>query len=309
MKKMQYVVYSVGFAAEHDYNFIVSSDFLPENVWDRFKKQIVGSVRTENISDSFNNPRWLFSRYNGYSLWGMSTNNYRVASEEKFAKDYVGRGGQQLRVFIGMVCEGEFQHLPNDLDFFKTAYKELIEPNWELKGDDPSYFQVGKEVVDTFENYEVICPHKYVELNHDNSKVRFLGNGKSLFEYMASALAYEGDVSCMGTVKVGHKNFASKDEYHFNNVIVESQIEDEEVNTQKETQRQSQRQKGTEQSSKINNSSGSQFNGQQDPSDDFREDRGNHKKKSSGLSKKVMASVVVLVLLLVLMVVLLLKKR
>lgn len=301
---MQYIIYSVGFADAHDYNFVVSSDFLPEDVWIRFKKQIIGSVRTENISDSFNNPRWLFSRYNGYSLWGMATNNFRVASDEKYAKDYVGRGGQQLRVFIGLVCEGDFQCLPNDFNFFKTAYKELIEPNWELKGDDPNYFQVGKEVTDVLGDHEAIYPHKYTELNSDNSKVRFLGNHISICEYMASALANEGDISCLGMIKNGHKSFASREEYHFNNVVVEGQTEDEEIKAQKETQRK----KETDQGSKTDTSDKSQF-AQQDSFDDFGATGKNPKNRQAGFSKKVIASVAVMVLLLVLLVVLLLKRR
>ncbi len=304
MKKIQYVVYSVGFAAEHDYSFVVSCDFLPENVWVRFKEQITGTVRTENISDSFNNPRWLFSRFNGYSLWGMATNNFRVASDEKYAKDYVGRGGHQLRVFIGIVCEGDFQFLPSDLNFFKKAYEELIEPNWLLKGDDPNYYQVGKDVSDAFGNFEAIYPQKYAELNNDNSKVRFLGNQISIFEYMASALANEGDISCLGMIKNGHKNFASREEYHFNNVVVEGQIEDEEIKAQKETQRQKEADKGR----KTDTSNKSQFD-QQDSFDDFGATGKNQNKRQTGPSKKVMASVALMVLLLVLLVVLLLKKR
>lgn len=54
MGRYQYIAYSVGFDPDHDHNFVIKSDFLPDPVWERFKEQILGSVKTDYITDALN---------------------------------------------------------------------------------------------------------------------------------------------------------------------------------------------------------------------------------------------------------------
>lgn len=296
MGKIQYIVYSVG--KNFDFKFVVKSDFLPESVWDRFKEQIIGSVQTDNIVGSLDSPRWLFSRYKGYTLWGIATYNAHLASEDKYATDYVGRSGQQLRVFLGLVCEGEMQCLPIDLNFFKSAYKDLIEPRWEASLEDTDYCQTGRPVLDSFDNYNVVQPQPLISLNADNEKVRFCHGQKDIFEYMASALATTGDISCMGMIKQGHKGFAEKKKYHYHNVVVEGQDIDEERALKDESK------KRTEQTANRKTST-KPIAGHNDGA----KGKENHGAPKDDMSKKAMASVGIIILVLALLIMLWIKKR
>lgn len=299
MNKTQYIAYSVG--KNFDYQFVAISDFLPEGVWSRFREQIVGALRTENIVNSLKSPRWLFSRYRGYALWGMATYNGYLASDSKYATDIVGRSEQQLRVFLGMVCDGTISSLPVDDNFFKDSYKEIIEPKWDAPLNDASYFQKGVVVSTSLANYHTIHANAMLQLNANEEKVRFCSSKSNIFEYLSAALATSGDISCMGTIKNGHKEFASLKQYHYNNVIVEGQTMDEDVPLKEEKPKR-EREKEAKYSSKPIEYS---FDGFEDTDIN----NGNDDRKMYGGSKKAIASVALAILLLVLLVILLLKKK
>lgn len=297
MEKKQFVVYSSG--KWHDYEFVIKSNFLPQNIWNRFSEQIQGSVRTDNIPDSLNPSRWLYSKIENYSLFGIATYNAQLASDCKYAIDYTGNN-RSLRIFIGIVCEGKFQNLPMDLELFKSWYMKLIEPQWELPIGDPNYIQVGLDVNETLVCNNLIYPNTSVNLNCNSRVVRFLNGGTSVEDCMASALSAEGDIACMGMIKENHKGFASMSKYHYNNVIVEGQTMDEDVQLKEEKPKHEEKKEVKNSLESIGyNSEG--FNNTDNNDNDDRSKRER--------LKKAITSVALVILLLVLLVVLLLKKK
>lgn len=301
MGRYQYIAYSVGFDPDHDHNFVIKSDFLPDPVWERFKEQILGSVKTDYITDALVKPRWLFSRFNGYSLFGIATLNANLSSEEKYAKDYVGRTGHQLRAFLGIVCEGSFSNLPMDIIFFRHVYKELIEPKWYSEKDDPDYYQIGKSAPSTYDSqkYRVVSAKPLIPLNIDNNKVRFLNGQTDIINFMASSMAADNDIACIGMIKESHKGFAAMIKYHYNNVIVEGQTMDEDIPLKEEKAKREEKKEAKNSSKPIT------FDGFEDTDIN----NGDDDRKMFGGSKKAIASVALVILLLVLLVILLLKKK
>lgn len=298
MEKKQFVAYSSGLW--YDYGFVIKSNFLPQNIWNRFSEQIQGSVRTDNIPDSLNPGRWLYSKNENYSLFGMATYNAQLASDKKYAMDYTGKS-RSLRIFIGIVCEGKFQNLPMDLELFKSWYKTLIEPQWELPIGDSNYFRVGVDATEFLENRKLIYPSTLVKLNCNSSVVRFLNGETSISDCMASALLAEGDIACMGMIKENHKGFASMSKYHYNNVIVEGQTKDEDVPLKEEKAKREEKREVKGSSKPIEY----KFDGFEDTDSNNDDDD----RRMFGGSKKAIASVALVILLLILLVILLLKKK
>ncbi len=298
MEKKQFVAYSSGFWNE--YGFVIKSNFLPQNIWKRFSEQIQGSVRTDDIPDSLKPSRWLYSKIENYSLFGMATYNKQLASDNKYAMDLTGKD-RSLRIFIGIVCEGKFQNLPMDLELFKSWYKTLIEPQWELPIGDSNYFREGIDATGSLENCKLIYPNPLVKLNCNSTVVRFLNEDTSISDCMASALLAEGDIACMGIIKEEHKGFAAMTKYHYNNVIVKGQTMDEDVPLKEEKARHEEK--------KVVNDSLKPTNYAYDGFEDSSINNDDEERNMFDGSKKAIASVALVILLLFLLVILFLKKK
>lgn len=211
----QYFVYTR--TNEVDYRIVISptEDYCPKDIRREFLKEIRGVIDVETYDDPLTSPRWLFSKKSGIILFGVGVMNEMLSHD--CTKDYTGR---PVRGFIGIVVKSEDNPvlLPIDLDFYKQAYSELIEPIWMLNRDEckqssvvVDYSQTNSRIVDNSESE--------ISLNTDFTKCRILGDVIPELAFQ-KALNSKNDISVVTGFSSKSHAYAMESEYKYLNAIV-----------------------------------------------------------------------------------------
>ena len=228
MMEAQFFVYTRAYITENDYKlmFSPSNEFCPDEARKFFLQQARGLVNVEEFSveqyDTLKSPRWMFSRYNGYTLWGVGIMNSELSSEsiDNDFKDCVGR---PVRGFFGMVLKNDsFSELPFDLSYWKKFYAKYVSPLWMVGKEE--FKQKGIAVEESFEQYHCIRPNdeSNIQLNVHPNKTIIWGH-VSEDEMFATALALKEDVSCVSGL--GEISHAYNHKYNYHNAIVDGVTE------------------------------------------------------------------------------------
>lgn len=212
----QYFVYTRGFDIANDYKlmFSPSNDFCPDDIRKYFLQQVRGVINIEQYQGSLESPRWLFSRYNGFLLWGMGIMNSELC--ETSNSDYTGRA---VRGFFGMVFRDDaLTKLPYDLGFWKNFYAQHVVHLWNVSKEE--FKQKGVSVEESFELYQCITPNydRTNLLNLELNKTVIWG-GLSEMDMFSTAMTLKDNVSCVSGIK--EREHAYNHEYNYLNVIVE----------------------------------------------------------------------------------------
>lgn len=217
----QYFVYTRGFDIANDYKlmFSPSVDFCPDEVRKHFLKQARGVINIEQYQGSLDSPRWLFSRFHGYSLWGMGIMNSKLCETANI--DYTGRA---VRGFFGFVIKNNtFTELPFDISFWKKFYLTHVSPLWEVSKE--NFKQKGIFVEVAFEHYHCIRPNIIEhQLNIQLNKTVIWANlqEKDMF---STAMAITSDISCVSGLS--ERAHAYNHDYCYFNAIVDGITETE----------------------------------------------------------------------------------
>lgn len=212
----QYFIYTRGHLAENDYTlmFAPSKDFCPNEIRQYFRQQVRGAINIEMYEGTLMTPRWLFSRHNGFILWGMAVMNSVISDEN--STDYTGRG---VRGFFGMILKDEpIDRLPISLDFFRRVYGNLVSPRWFNGKEDFKQFGIAvHEDLGT----EWIEPQKVdsIAINCNPERTVIWGEEHSEIEYLSAVLATNDDTSFI--TGLSEKAHAYNHEYLFMNALVQ----------------------------------------------------------------------------------------
>lgn len=136
-----------------DYSLLVapSEDFCPEEIRRYFRNQVRGLINVDQYNPDLSIPRWLFSRYQGYTLWGVGCWNKMLSPE--CCKDEVHRS--DLRCFTGVIISDEdIAELPYDISYFAAEFEKTIKPIFMrqrtdirvLEGVQPNSIEVAKRI-------------------------------------------------------------------------------------------------------------------------------------------------------------------
>lgn len=217
----QYFVYTRGFDIANDYKlmFSPSNEFCPDEVRKHFLQQVRGVINIEQYQGSLDSPRWLFSRFNGYSLWGMGIMNSELC--ETSNSDYTGRA---VRGFWGLVLKNNtFTELPYDISFWKKFYIAYVSPLWKVSKE--NFKQKGIIVEEPFEHYHCIRPNNFgYQLNLQLNKTVIWANLHEN-DMFSTAMALTSDISCVSGLK--EREHAYNHEYCYFNAIVDGITETE----------------------------------------------------------------------------------
>ena len=212
----QFFIYTRGYSVENDYKLMYSpsSDFCPDDVRQYFRQQVRGAINIETYEGDLSSPRWLFSRYQGFVLWGIAIMN-NVLSDEN-TEDYTGRG---VRGFFGMLLkDGTFEALPLGIQYFKTIYKTLVAPLWFASKED--FKKKGIAVPDLGEHEEVITANDTLSasINTNTEKTIIWGEEHSFNDLLGAAMFVNNNVSIIsGLNEAAH---AYDHSYYYMNAFV-----------------------------------------------------------------------------------------
>lgn len=212
----QYFVYTRGHNIANDYKllFSPSEDFCPQDVRKHFLVQARGLINLDMYGgDLDKNPRWIFSKKNGYTLWGVATMNKKLSPTHN--TDYTNR---PVRGFFGMVVkDNSISSLPFDLTFFEHFYSKHIVELWDALQED--FKKTGVCVDADFDKYVTITPNNSnLPLNTNEKKTVIWEDTLSPEEFFSNALAIDGDFSCVYGLE--EKSHAFNHDYRFYNVVV-----------------------------------------------------------------------------------------
>ncbi len=231
----QYFVYTRGHNIDNDYKllFSPSNDFCPLEVRKYFLQQVRGLINLDTyVGNLEENPRWLLSKKDGYTLWGIGTMNKKLSPTNN--TDYANR---VVRGFFGLVIKGnDIKALPFDLAVFERFYSEHIADLWTAAKED---FKKKGVAVDTyFDNCKsIVAANSNLELNTDEERTVIWEDSISKEEFFAAALSQQGDFSCIYGLE--EKSHAYNHDYRFYNVIVKGEnVKSEKTYKKKEQNRQ-----------------------------------------------------------------------
>lgn len=222
--KAQYFVYTRNRKVDYKALLSPSEEFCPKETRKKFLQEIRGLIDIETYDDPLDTPRWLYSCFNGFVLFGLGVMNSNLSDE--YNTDFTGR---PVRGFFGVVMKytTESTILPMDINFYRHIYKKEIEPIWEFDNDHLPY-PVKDIDIDIQDGINAIHPASaHIDLNYQENKCVILGN-VNLKDVFSVALTSSRDI----TIVTGFNNkkhaFAIDSEYKFMNAIVNGVYEREE---------------------------------------------------------------------------------
>lgn len=212
----QYFVYTRGHDIANDYKllFSPSEDFCPSEIRKYFLRQVRGLINLDMyVGDLEENPRWILSKKNGYTLWGVGTMNKKLSNINN--TDYANRA---VRGFFGVIIKGNsLSTVPFDLSFFEQFYNKYIIDLWNAPKE--SFKKKGVTINVSFDKYATISPNKSnLSLNKNENKTVIWEDSISPEDFFSAALDTNGDFSCVYGLE--EKNHAFNHDYSFYNVIV-----------------------------------------------------------------------------------------
>ena len=222
----QYFVYTRGHDIANDYKllFSPSEDFCPSDVRKFFLTQVRGLINIDAYAGNLEkNPRWILSKKNGFTLWGVGTMN-KILSDRNNS-DYANR---DVRGFFGFVVKGSsVSALPFDLSFFTRFYSNYIVDLWNVPKDE--FKRKGVSVIDSFDGCKLITAGQPVVVpNLDEGKTQIWEDSVSPEDFFSAVLDVNADFTCVyGLEEKGH---AFDHKYRYSNVIVRD-VNDRELKT------------------------------------------------------------------------------
>lgn len=174
-----------------DYSLLVAPNegFCPEDIQQAFRNKVRGLINVDQYNPNLQEPRWLFSRINGYTLWGMGCWSKLLSPE--CSHDEAHRS--DLRCFIGIIYhDEEISKLPYDTSYFASEFSRVINPIFMkqradiqvLKGITPEDYN-GKKIIEK-KVYPGVNKIDNVCVLHDSENVEYL---------FGAALIGKGDLS------------------------------------------------------------------------------------------------------------------
>lgn len=212
----QYFVYTRGNDIANDYKLMFSpaNDFCPDDVRKYFLQQVRGLINIEMYQGNLNSPRWLFSRFSGFILWGVGIMNSQLSDINN--SDYANR---PVRGFFGIIGKSEsLTSLPFDLLYFKKFYQQYIVDLWNTSKD--NFKQKGVCVDISFDGYDLILPKQQANriLNFDEQKTIIWEDTFTPKEMFSDALCGNGNLTCVYGLE--EKSHAYNHDYRYYNVII-----------------------------------------------------------------------------------------
>lgn len=171
--KAQYFIYTRNRKVDYKAILSPSEEFCPKETRKKFLQDIRGLIDIETYDDPLDTPRWLYSCFNGFVLFGLGVMNSNLSDE--YNTDFTGR---PVRGFFGIVMKytTESTILPMDINFYRHIYKKEIEPIWEFDNDHLPY-PVKDIDIDIQDGINAIHPASaHIDLNYQENKCVILGN-------------------------------------------------------------------------------------------------------------------------------------
>lgn len=222
--KAQYFIYTRNRKVDYKAILSPSEEFCPKETRKKFLQDIRGLIDIETYDDPLDTPRWLYSCFNGFVLFGLGVMNSNLSDE--YNTDFTGR---PVRGFFGIVIQYSPVSiiLPMDLNFFKLVYEKHIEPIWNCDKDHFPNPVVNLDI-DIQDGISVMhSANTNVTLNYQKNRCVILGD-VNIKDVFSIALASSRDITIVTGFNNKRHAFTLDSEYQFMNAIVNGVCEREE---------------------------------------------------------------------------------